>query len=196
MDAYTGVDDGPTHSAAGPLIADLPALGIVVFITALVYVGIRESKKAANIMVAVKLAVILLVIILGAFYVNTANWHPFLPNGFKGVMTGVAAVFFAYIGFDALSTTAEGMQGPIQDAAPRHDLQLAHLYGPLRDPGVGADRNGELHKAERRRSAGIRFWPEGVNIPWISGIIAVSAIIAIATCCSFSNLANRVCGWQ
>jgi amino acid transporter len=87
-------------------------LGIVVLITALVYIGIRESKTASNIMVALKLAVILLVIILGAFYVNTANWSPFLPNGFSGVMGGVAAVFFAYIGFDALSTTAEECKDP------------------------------------------------------------------------------------
>ena len=81
-------------------------------ITALVYVGIRESKIASNIMVAVKLAIILLVIILGAFYVNTENWSPFMPNGFGGVMTGVSAVFFAYIGFDALSTTAEECKDP------------------------------------------------------------------------------------
>src|SRR5436190_3854573 len=57
------------------------------------------------------------------------------------------------------------MQGPIQDAAARDDLQLAHLYGPLRGPGVGADRDGELHKAERRRSPGVCFWPGGRKYP-------------------------------
>ena len=97
------------------IICDLPALGIVLLITALVYVGIRESKRASNVMVALKLGIILLVIILGAFYVQPANWTPFAPNGFAGVMKGVAAVFFAYIGFDALSTTAEECVNPKRD---------------------------------------------------------------------------------
>src|SRR5204862_6522289 len=105
VDSYSAWVDSP-HIGGWPLIADLPALGIVFIITALVYVGIRESKTASNIMVGLKLAVILLVIVVGAFYVKTENWHPFIPNGFGGVMSGVAAVFFAYIGFDALSTTA------------------------------------------------------------------------------------------
>ena len=106
-----GVDQAPRILGV-PIIADLPALGIVFVITALVYIGIRESKRASNIMVAVKLAVIVLVIVLGAFYVNTANWSPFVPNGLSGVMNGVAAVFFAYIGFDAISTTAEECKDP------------------------------------------------------------------------------------
>ncbi|PYS87728.1 MAG: amino acid transporter [Acidobacteria bacterium] len=180
MDAYTAWTTAP-HIGGWPLIADLPALGIVVFITALVYVGIRESKKAANIMVAVKLAVILLVIILGAFYVNTANWHPFLPNGFKGVMTGVAAVFFAYIGFDALSTTAEECKDPYK-TLPRgmiYSLLICTvLYVVLALVLTGMVNYTKLNVGD---PLAFVFGPEGVNIPWISGIIAVSAIIAIAT---------------
>ena len=79
LDAFEAWIGAPTLGGL-PIVADLPALGIVVLITALVYIGIRESKTASNIMVAVKLAIILLVIILGAFYVNTANWSPFLPT--------------------------------------------------------------------------------------------------------------------
>ena len=180
MDAYTAWTTAP-HIGGWPLIADLPALGIVVFITALVYVGIRESKKAANIMVAVKLAVILLVIILGAFYVNTTNWHPFLPNGFKGVMTGVAAVFFAYIGFDALSTTAEECKDPYK-TLPRgmiYSLLICTvLYVILALVLTGMVNYTKLNVGD---PLAFVFGPEGVNIPWISGIIAVSAIIAIAT---------------
>ena len=164
-----------------PIVADLPALGIVVFITALVYIGIRESKRAANVMVAVKLAVILLVIILGAFYVNTANWRPFLPNGFGGVMTGVAAVFFAYIGFDALSTTAEECKDPYK-TLPRgmiYSLLICTvLYVVLALVLTGMVNYTKLNVGD---PLAFVFGPEGVNIPWISGIIAVSAIIAIAT---------------
>src|SRR5262249_2182432 len=94
---------------------DLPALVLCFFITALVYIGIRESKTASNLMVALKLAVILLVIVLGAFYVSSSNWNPFAPNGVAGVLKGVSAVFFAYIGFDAISTTAEECKNPQRD---------------------------------------------------------------------------------
>lgn len=97
------------------LIINIPAFLIVALITYIVYIGIRESKKANNIMVMIKLAVILLVITGGAFYVNPGNWSPFMPNGFSGVMSGVSAVFFAYIGFDAISTTAEECKNPQRD---------------------------------------------------------------------------------
>src|SRR5215216_3813070 len=97
------------------IIMNLPALVIVSLITYIVYVGIRESKTANNIFVFIKLAIILLVIVAGAFYVNPVNWHPFMPNGFTGVLSGVSAVFFAYIGFDAISTTAEECENPQRD---------------------------------------------------------------------------------
>jgi len=97
------------------LIANIPALAIVVAITYLVYIGIRETKKATNAMVFLKIAIVIAVIIIGFFYVTPANWHPFLPNGFRGVMKGVSGVFFAYIGFDAISTTAEECENPQRD---------------------------------------------------------------------------------
>ena len=98
-----------------PLIFDLPALGIVVLISWLCYRGIRESRRASNIMVLLKLAVIVMVVLVGAFYVDPGNWSPFAPHGFEGVMKGVASVFFAYIGFDAISTTAEECKDPQRD---------------------------------------------------------------------------------
>src|SRR5688572_15197689 len=97
------------------LIMDLPALLIVALITYVVFVGIRESRAASNIMVIIKLAVIFLIIVLGAFYINPDNWSPFTPTGFAGIMKGVSAVFFAYIGFDAISTTAEECKDPQRD---------------------------------------------------------------------------------
>ncbi len=97
------------------IIFNLPAFVIVVLVTALVYIGIKESKKWANGMVIFKLAVLFVVIVAGFFYIQPENWNPFLPNGFKGVMMGVSAVFYAYIGFDAISTTAEECENPQRD---------------------------------------------------------------------------------
>ncbi len=180
LDAHQAWIAAP-HIGSIPIVADLPALGIVFIITALVYIGIRESKTASNIMVAVKLAIILLVIVLGAFYVNTANWRPFMPNGFGGVMTGVSAVFFAYIGFDALSTTAEECKDPYR-TLPRgmiYSLLICTvLYVVLALVLTGMVSYTKLAVGD---PLAFVFGPEGVNIPWVSGIIAVSAIIAIAT---------------
>lgn len=104
------------------MIFDMPALFITLLITSIVYVGIRESKRASNILVLIKMLVIVLVIGVGAFYVDTDNWSPFAPEGFGGVMKGVAGVFFAYIGFDSLSTMAEETKNP------RRDLPRAMMY--------------------------------------------------------------------
>src|SRR5665213_2734072 len=106
--------DAP-HLGNFKLIADIPALAIVFLITWLVYRGIKETRKATNMMVGLKIIVLIAVIAIGCFYVAPANWSPFLPNGFGGMMKGVSAVFFAYIGFDAISTTAEECQNPQRD---------------------------------------------------------------------------------
>jgi basic amino acid/polyamine antiporter, APA family len=181
IEAYTAWVAAPTVGGL-PIVADLPALAIVVLITALVYVGIRESKIASNIMVALKLAVILLVIILGAFYVKTDNWSPFMPNGIGGVMTGVAAVFFAYIGFDALSTTAEECNDPYR-TLPRgmiYSLLICTvLYCLLALVLTGMVPYTQLAVGDPL--AFVFGPPPGVGLEWVAGIIAVSAIIAIAT---------------
>lgn len=97
------------------IIFDLPAVLINLLITYLVYRGTKESKNISNVMVTIKLVIIVLVIIVGFFYIDIENWTPFMPNGFKGVMGGVSAVFFAYIGFDAVSTLAEESKNPQRD---------------------------------------------------------------------------------
>ncbi|MBK7269666.1 MAG: amino acid permease [Flavobacteriales bacterium] len=113
--------EGTTAWNTAPMLAglriifDLPAFAINAFITWLVYTGVKESRNVSNIMVVVKLAIILLVIIVGAAYVDIDNWTPWMPNGFSGVMAGVSAVFFAYIGFDAVSTLAEESKNPQRD---------------------------------------------------------------------------------
>lgn len=113
--------EGLTAWATAPLIGgrriilDLPAFAINVLITALCYVGVRESRNASNAMVVVKLAIIALVIAVGIAHVDIDHWTPFMPNGFGGVMAGASAVFFAYIGFDAVSTLAEESRDPQRD---------------------------------------------------------------------------------
>ncbi len=97
------------------LICDLPAFLITIVITWIIYIGIKESKRSTNAMVVLKLGIIILVMICGAFYIDTNNWSPFLPNKIGGVLKGTAAVFFSYIGFDAISTTAEECKNPQRD---------------------------------------------------------------------------------
>lgn len=181
IEAYSAWTRAP-HIGNWPVILDLPALGIVFLITALVYIGIKESKIASNIMVGLKLGIIFLVIIVGAFFVKTTNWSPFLPNGFGGVMGGVAAVFFAYIGFDALSTTAEECKDPYK-TLPR-GMIYSLLICTVLYVAIALVLTGMVsYKSFEGVGDPLAFvfGPQGVNIPWISGVIAVGAIVAIAT---------------
>jgi APA family basic amino acid/polyamine antiporter len=95
-----------------PILINLPAFAIVMFITWLLLRGVRESARANNIMVMIKLAVLALFVFAGATRINAANYVPFAPNGFTGIHQGAAIVFFAYIGFDAISTAAEETRNP------------------------------------------------------------------------------------
>lgn len=104
-------------------ILNLPAMFAVAAITILLLVGIRESARFNNIMVIIKVFVILLFIGIGAFFINKANWHPFIPEntgewghyGWSGIFRGAAVIFFAYIGFDAVSTAAQEAKNPQRD---------------------------------------------------------------------------------
>ena len=98
-----------------PIAFNLPALLIVMAVTVLLVYGIRESATANTTIVIIKLAVVVFVIAFGSFMVNPTHWHPFMPSGFGGVMGGAAIVFFAFIGFDAVSTTAEETKNPKRD---------------------------------------------------------------------------------
>ena len=103
------------HLAGIPLIFNLPAFLIVMLITVVLVVGIRESAWFNSAMVLLKLAIIAFFVILGFHYVKPGNWHPFMPNGYHGVFTAAAIIFFAYIGFDAVSTAAEETKNPKRD---------------------------------------------------------------------------------
>jgi len=108
----------PKALATTPLqggIIDLPAVIITLLITWILFVGVRESAKFNNILVVVKILVILLFVVLGIRHVSLANLHPMMPFGWKGVMAGAAIIFFAYIGFDSISTAAEETKNPKRD---------------------------------------------------------------------------------
>ncbi len=163
------------------IICNLPALLITVLITALVYIGIRESKRASNFMVALKIIVILFVIAAGSFYVQPGNWSPFAPHGVGGVLKGVSGVFFAYIGFDAISTTAEECKDPQRDLPIGMMASLVIctvLYVAVALVLTGMVNYTKLGVGD---PLAFVFGPEGANIPWISGVIAASAVVAMAT---------------
>lgn len=161
------------------MICDLPALAIVFGITALIYRGVHETKTVGNYFVGLKLLVIVMVIIVGAFYVNTGNWSPFAPNGFNGVIQGVASVFFAYIGFDALATTAEECKDPRNDLPKAMIASLTIctiLYVLISLTLTGMVSYKELAVGDPLAHAfGL------IDVNWMSGIIAVSAVIAMAS---------------
>ncbi|GAB4491927.1 MAG: amino acid permease [Saprospiraceae bacterium] len=159
-------------------ILDIPAIVMSVLMTALVYIGIKESKNTANVMVALKLAVVFFVIVVGAFYVNTDNWRPFVPNGFGGVMAGVSSVFFAYIGFDALSTTAEECKNPQRDLpkAMIYSIVLCTILYIL----IALVLTGMVTYKELNVNDPLAYVFEKLDLQWFSGVIAVSAVIAMA----------------
>ncbi len=161
------------------IIADIPALSIVVLITWICYVGIKESKMANNIMVLLKIGILLLVIGVGAFYVNPDNWHPFAPNGITGVLKGVSGVFFAYIGFDAISTTAEECNNPRRDIPI--SMFLALIITTILYVAVSLVLTGMVSSSELGVADPLAFVFERLNLHQLSGIIALSAVIAMAS---------------
>jgi basic amino acid/polyamine antiporter, APA family len=161
------------------LIMDLPALLIVVLITYIVFRGIKESRTASNLMVMLKLAVIFFVIVLGAFYVHPGNWSPFTPTGFSGIMKGVSAVFFAYIGFDAISTTAEECKNPQRDL-PRgmiYSLIICTVVYVL----LAIVLTGMVHYTKLNVGDPLAMVFDENGLKFISAVVAVSAIIATAS---------------
>ncbi|MDR2205447.1 MAG: amino acid permease [Flavobacteriaceae bacterium] len=173
------------------LIVDIPALIINGLITSVCYIGIKESKNFNNVLVILKLAVIILIILIGFQYINTENWHPinpqtntpsFLPNGFSGVMSAVSGVFFAYIGFDALSVLSEETKNP-QKNLPRGmiisliictliyialTLVLTGMVDYKKFDGVGDPLSFIFEKSN-------------ANVVWMELVVSFVAIIAITT---------------
>src|SRR2546423_8631344 len=110
--AVRGLLQAAPHGAGISIVIHLPAFVIVGLITWLLLLGVRESARTNNVLVAVKLLVLGLFIVAGLTHINPGNYHPFAPNGWRGIHQGAAIVFFAYIGFDAISTAAEETKNP------------------------------------------------------------------------------------
>jgi APA family basic amino acid/polyamine antiporter len=176
--AYSAYEQSPTFLGFH-VILDLPALFIIILITALVYRGIKESRNASNAMVIIKLAVILLVIGVGVFYIDVSNWSPFAPKGIGGVLKGVSAVFFAYIGFDAISTTAEECEDPQRDL-PR-GMMWAIIICTILYIAIALVLTGVVSYKTLRVGEPLSFVFSEINLPYLSGIISVSAVVAMAS---------------
>lgn len=171
-------NDAPTILGI-KFIADLPTLLLTFLVTILIIRGIKESKIATNIMVAIKLIVVFLVVAIGAFYVDTSNWSPFAPNGWGNVMKGVSSVFFAYIGFDAISTTAEECKNP------QRDLPRAMIYSliicTVLYVAVVLVMTGMVKYDKLGVGDPLAFVFGERGLFWIEKIVAISAVFAMAS---------------
>ena len=158
---------------------NLPAFIIIALITWVAYIGISQSKKTANFMVYFKIGVIVFVIVVGAFFVDTNNWRPFLPNGFEGVLRGTSAVFFAYIGFDAISTMAEETKNPQRDMpkAMINSLIICTILYIL----IALTLTGIEHYSEFKNVSDPLAFVFADRAPWMEILVSISAVVATAS---------------
>ena len=179
LEGYKAWTQAPELFNGLRFVIDLPAFAIVVAITALVYIGIKESKNASNLLVLLKLIIVFIVIVVGIFYVQPGNWHPFAPNGVGGVLKGVSAVFFAYIGFDAISTTAEECKNPQRDLpkAMMYALVICTVLYVI----ITLVLTGMVSYKELGVGDPLSFVFAKVGLPRLSGLVAVSAVFAMAS---------------
>jgi APA family basic amino acid/polyamine antiporter len=162
-----------------PVIFNLPAVLIVLLITWVLVIGIRESAWANTVMVVLKLAILLFFITIGAFWVRPENWSPFMPNGWNGVFVGASLIFFAYIGFDAVSTAAEEARDPQRDMPKAMMLSLlvtSVIYIVVTLVMTGLVPWSSHGTADPLAAA---FTERGYD--WAAGIISFGAIIAMAS---------------
>lgn len=166
---------GSGHGGA----VDLPAILIILLISALVSKGVKESTRFNNIMVLLKLAVIIAFIVAGAGYVKPDNWTPFMPYGFSGVVTSAATVFFAYIGFDVIATASEEVKRPQRDMPIGIIASLAIctiLY-----IGVSLVLTGMVPYEKLNVADPVAFALKFVGQDRLAGVISVGAVAGITT---------------
>jgi APA family basic amino acid/polyamine antiporter len=163
--------------AGHPIAINIPAMVIVALVTWVLVIGIKESARVNNMMVVIKLAVLALFVGVGAMAIDPANWKPFAPNGWKGIHQGAAIVFFAYIGFDAVSTAAEETKNP------RRSMPI----GILASLGictviyaiVGLVATGLVPYTMLKGSDPLARAFEAAGISWGQAIIALGAIVSM-----------------
>jgi APA family basic amino acid/polyamine antiporter len=161
-----------------PVVFNLLSVTITAAITWLLVVGIKESARFNNVVVVLKVATLLFFIVVGAFHVNAANWHPFFPGGFAGVWRGASLIFFAYIGFDAISTAAEECKDPGRDM-PRGIigslLICTVLYVAAGLVLTGMIPFQKLVGVADPLAAALSY----VNQGWAAGVLAFGAVVAM-----------------
>ena len=169
--------DTAPRLAGIPLLVNIPAALIVLAITALLYIGVRESARANNIMVVIKLIVLSVFIVLGAWHIDMANYTPFAPNGWRGIHQGAAIVFFAYIGFDAISTAAEETKNP------QRNMPIGILGGlaicTLIYVIVGIVATGLVPYQQLKASDPLARALEVAGLPIASWFVALGAVVSL-----------------
>ncbi len=161
-----------------PVLLNLPAFVIVMAITWLLVIGVKESTRVNNWMVLLKLAVLALFVIVGSMHIDPANYTPFAPNGFRGIHQGAAIVFFAYIGFDAISTAAEETKDP-QRTMPRGiliGLAICTVIYVI----VGAVATGLVPYEQLKSADPLAHAFEVAGLTQYSWIIAAGAVISMS----------------
>ena len=169
--------------AVGTLV-NLPAVLIVLGIMVLLVVGVRESARFNAAMVAVKLVAVAFFILVGFSYVKPENWSPFMPYGFSGVMTGAAVVFFAYIGFDAVSTTAEEAKNPSRDLPIGIIASLVIctlLYLIVAGILTGIVPVVQFKADQQFLNAPVGYALAVINKDWAAGLVSAGAVAGITS---------------
>lgn len=162
-----------------PGVLNLPAVAIVMLITWLLVRGIKESSRVNLTIVIVKLAVVLFFIVAAVGHVDPAKWQPFLPFGFKGVMTAAAIVFLAYVGFDAVSTTAEEAKNPQKDLPI--GIMASLIVATVLYMAVAAIMTGVVPYKDLGVADPIALVLNTLKMPWASALISVGAIAGITS---------------
>lgn len=161
------------------VLVNVPAGAVIAVLSALVFVGIKESRFVNNLLVFLKIGIILLVIGAGCFFIRPENWSPFAPNGAQGILGGVAAVFFSFIGFDSISTTAEECKNPQRDM-PRAMLYCLGICTVLYI-AITLVLTGMVNYKELGVDDPLAYVFQKVDMDFIAGIVSVSAVIAITS---------------
>ncbi|MEK4230259.1 amino acid permease [Solibacillus sp. FSL H8-0538] len=173
------------HAISGPFSPEngtyinLPAIFIVLVIGYLLTLGIKESTRFNTIMVGIKVTVILLFIIVGIFYVEPPNWTPFMPFGMSGVLSGAALVFFAYLGFDAVSSAAEEVKNP-QRNMPIGIIGSLFIC-TLLYVAVSLVLTGMVPYTSLNVSDPVSYAMQLAHQSWIAGIISLGAVVGMMT---------------
>lgn len=169
---------GPFNPEVGTFI-NLPAIIIVLVIAFLLTLGIKESTRVNTIMVVIKVGVILLFLVVGVFYVKPDNWQPFMPFGISGVMNGAALVFFAYLGFDAVSSAAEEVKDP-QRTMPIGIIGSLLICTVLY-VAVSAVLTGMVPYTDLNVTDPVAYALQVINQDWVAGIVSLGAVVGMIT---------------